>query len=641
MRTSPALLMLVCACRPTADSADSPVSDTGEPLLMLEDLELGDHPRTVVGSEDRAALLERVATGGGDTLTDQHAALWSAIQADCDAALPSVELNPIDLGGAWTAAAQARNCAFVAWLEQDAERGAKAATILEGLAWDAHDIDDVTMEIHLSTALAAGAQAWDLLAGSGLELELDAAEQAVLTQATGLWEAYVEDWPMLYQAWQNNHNVKTATALGLAALALDAEPDQRLAWLGYAQTELQHIQLGVQATDSGAGYGEGPGYHAYAALTSQPFMLAYHRSFPDESYRWPVTCSTRPDGSCDGADSEVVGDLQLDQRILEQLRWNAKLRMPDGARPPFDDSRRVGFPSGMMAALDASLAWDWLQTDSSYHSWSGDVNVETLVLLDDVGEPPTHDPCWRSPETGVAVLASSHDTDATWAMLLAEPVGPMTSWGHEHADAGTIQLYAHGSYLVLDPGYAGWTLREETDDYEHHAGILLDGSGPPSGVSGELEVLWDTASTGCEAAVELGWEGSTWRRGISLAQDALVVRDTLALSGAQTLQWRLPTMSGQGRGELELRDWGAMLHQDATSLAVVVQSDATITLALELGPDAATYGSVVEHQVLTVTTDAVEEAWFFAVLLPLEAGAEPDVSGDAEGIDIDGVRWTR
>lgn len=641
MQLSLALPALLLACRPSLDSSAPPTHDTGEAPSMLETLELPSHPRVMVGEEDRATLEARIVGDGADAeLAAEHQALWASIQADCDAAIPSVELDPIDLSSAVSAAGQARSCAFVAWLEGDAERGAKAAEVLEALAIDAHDIEDITTEIHLATTLAAMAQAWDLLAGTELGLDLDAAHSAVLGLATSLWQAYVEDWPMLYQAWQNNHNVKTATALGLAALALD-DPELALTWLGYAQTELQHIQLGVQATPSGAGYGEGPHYQTYAALTAQPFMLAYHRNFPGQTYRWPVTCDTRPDGSCDEGDTEVVGDLWLDPRLLEQLRWNLRLRMPDGARPPFDDSWRTGFPSGMMASLDSELAWDWLDTADSYHSWSGDVTIETLAGLDSSGASPTHDPCWRSPETGIAVLATGLDPDATWAMLLAEPGGPMTSWGHEHADAGSFQLYARRAYLVIDPGYAGWDLREETAAYEHHAGILVGGEGLPSGVSGDLEVSWDPASQGCQASVDLGWDGHRWQRSIGIEQGALTVRDSLTLAAAAPIQWRLPTLSGEGRGELELRSWGGLLHQETTTLAVVIASDDELYLTLELGPDAASYGSVVEHQLLTATTAEFDNTELFAVLLPLDPGAEPDVVVDGESIEIDGARWAR
>jgi hypothetical protein len=640
-RLSCPTLLLSLSCTPEPYSVPDTGADTGEAAPILERLALPAHPRTLVHEADRALLEDRIAGAGEDgPLAAEHAERWAAIQSRCDGALPEIATDPIDLGATWSAAAQARDCAFIAWLQGDTERGQKAATILEGLPPDAHDIDDVTTEVHLATAIQLASQAWDLLAGTDLGLELEPSRAAVAALTVSMWEAYVQDWPQLYQAWQNNHNVKTAAAFGLAGLALDDEP-MGLTWVGYAQTEIQHIQLGVQATPTGAGYGEGPGYHSYGSQTAQPFLWAYHRLFEGQTYRWPVTCATRPAESCEEGDHEPVGDLWEDPRLLEQLLWNVRLRMPDGARAPFDDSWRTGFPSGMMAPLDPLLAWDWLDTDDGYQSWSADVDVETLLNMNELGEAPSHEPCWADPETGVAVLASDHGPGATWAMLLAEPPGPMTSWGHEHADAGSFMLHARGAYLVIDPGYPGYTMREQTAGYEHHTGILVGGEGLPTGTAGDLEVSWDDPLEGCSAATTMSWDDHRWRRQLSLDQGAIVVRDELDLAQAQALQWRLPTMSGEGRGSLELHEHGALLRQDSAGLLVVITSDQALSIAEERGPDAPHWGSVLEHELMTASTAATNGAWFFAVLLPIGPEDDPAVSVSGETISIDGHSWIR
>ena len=639
------LLLLLLACKPetsrpkpgdsaaeTADSGDSAAPPHEGPLHP----ELEGYPRIVALPEDRDTILARVAGTAGDAETvARWQALYADIQSSCDSTPPVPEADPINPGQTWSAMAVARDCAFLAWLDADADAAAKAEATLETLPPDAGTLSDDTYEVHLSTALGLAVEAWDLLAGADSGLDLDPSREAVLTYARSFWVRYTEEVPFYFQIWQNNHNLKFAAGFGMAGIVFNTE-DEAWTWASYAQTELPWLYGNLQAADGG--YGEGPYYQMYGAMQTLPYVRAWHRLLGDTGERFDVLCATRPADTCVEGTREAVGDLWDSEVLHEGLLWNARLRMPDGTRPPVDDGVPVGFPSAVMSELDPVLGWDWLHQSDPFVTWAGTDAAELLAGWDGSAEAPDWPLCETLPDSGEALLRGGWETQDTWAMLLAEPYGPMVDSGHEHADAGTVQVYARGQYLIIDAGYPSYEDRDLTSDYSHHSGVLVDGEGPPLGNADNLAVDW-ADSSGCQASVALSWSDVSWTRSLTLDGDVIVMRDQISKEDAESFQLRLQALSGEDRGTLELVSGGAVLRRDGVSLTIAVASPEGATLGSEPDTDALTYGSTETHDALTATVEGQDQTSFLTVMVIGDEDASPSIAADADGLVVEGVRY--
>lgn len=54
----------------------------------------------------------------------------------------------------------------------------------------------------------------------------------------------------------------------------------------------------------------------------------------------------------------------------------------------------------------------------------------------------------------------------------------MTRSGHSHADALSLQIYAHGAARLIDTGYSKWADHEKVNGSEQHNSLAIDGKGP-------------------------------------------------------------------------------------------------------------------------------------------------------------------
>ena len=88
-----------------------------------------------------------------------------------------------------------------------------------------------------------------------------------------------------------------------------------------------------------------------------------------------------------------------------------------------------------------------------------DLTVDIFCSFDASITPmaPTGSPTMYFPDAGNVVFRSSWDSNAIYLHLLAEK-GNMRIIGgtHEHPDAGSFVIYAHGELLALDAGYPGY-----------------------------------------------------------------------------------------------------------------------------------------------------------------------------------------
>ncbi|MCB9745414.1 MAG: heparinase II/III family protein [Alphaproteobacteria bacterium] len=634
------LALTLLACRDPEDSGrESSPPDSAPPEAWTGPIapEIEGWPRLLVRPEEREAILARVNGEASEDPEVNAAFAWlaSELRSRCDAQAPVPEADPYDYGAAWPASAIARDCAYLAWLYEDADDAARAAEILATIPPDAFTLGAADYDVHLSTTLALSAQTLDLLRGAALVDDLSAQEAVVYGLAETLHRRYAVEQPLWFAVWQNNHNLKLAGALGQAALLFGDEEISGV-WASWALTELKLLTESLHSVDGG--YAEGPYYQQYGAQQTLPFMRAWHRLKGDTGAHFAVTCDTRPPGTCEEGDTLAVGDLWEDPLVQASWAWNLSLRMPDGERPPVDDGTVAPFPSALLAELDPGYAWDWLHQDRPFIRWAGDVSADILSTWDGRVAEPALEPCRQSAPSGYAVLTEGLGRDDAWFMLLAEPDGVMTDNGHEHNDLGTIQLHARGSYLVPDAGYAGYTDRQYTKEYEHHSGVMIDGEAPPTDAS----VFW-RESSGCWATVEMSWEGVTWSRWAQLLGEAVVVGDSVDAPGAGEIAWRVHTVSGEGRGTLELQDWGAILRRDDVSL-VIAMTGLTGTdlsgarLSIEESLDALNYADLKTHELLLVELPA-DRAQTLIALVPIAPDAQPVVSVEPDAVIVDGVRY--
>ena len=372
--------------------------------------------------------------------------------------------------------------------------GQRAETLL------AHMIDHCRMvdyrtgadDIHCAQELTLYATAYDLLAGAGYPF---ADEQAVVDRLAGhaadfFYKWTVAYWPTLTRSANENHGAKTASAIGLAAIALNGcsfGPGGELAayrdpaaWIDFGMA--RGVSLGLEALHSAAGaYGEGPTYHRYAAINTEPFFWAWHRYTGGAD--WTVDGVVYPDPWTHPAHDRIH-------------RWLLAVSMPDGTFPPFDD----GTPGvthfwGPFVGLAGGPAyrWAWERGVRPYDT-SGSVDMAplTLVAYDDgvAAAAPDFGPSVFMPRGGQAVFRSDWSAEAIYLILQAEH-GVAGGWafrhdgewlegagGHEHSDPGTTHLMAFGERLLIDCGYLGWENHDRVRRAADHNILLVDGRGP-------------------------------------------------------------------------------------------------------------------------------------------------------------------
>lgn len=438
------------------------------------------HPRLMFGPEDKSTLQARY------TRTDEpFVTLAARIRSGCNAT-PAVYDDPdgLDQAAIYTNGNIARNCAFLAWLNQDATSASKATSIL--LAWPP-DLGKVNQEhfdntdIHVGEALSSAAQAYDLLLGTTFVSASDQTliESNLLGMAESSYHIYVELFSFWYKFQNNNHKGKLASALALVGMTLNTEAVAST-YVSYGVTELQYV-LGVQASEEG-GYAEGPYYLNYGSETYLPLMIAWHRYAKGATLQVEQSCETRPRTEPCTRGPVDVPDFYTDPFVHSLYRWWLAISMPDGLSPDFDDANRGGTFLGILAGMigDGSFraAWERNKTTPYYSRDCQDLTVETLTLF-----PETLAPVWPSwtsrflPEAGTATFRSDWGEQARYLLLLAEHEQMLTG-GHEQPDGTSILLHAYGEYLVRDSAYGSWDQREEVSGPDSHSLVLIDGQGP-------------------------------------------------------------------------------------------------------------------------------------------------------------------
>jgi hypothetical protein len=257
-----------------------------------------------------------------------------------------------------------------------------------------------------------------------------------------------------------NWKIRTASALGTAALALHGSPSVNGStpqqWLDRAVNSLSQGFTGLSRDGV---FSEGPSYASYSSDLFIPFAKYYEKA-------------------------THINILQ-NQVISNYNDWMLKISQPDGKFPALDDSYE-GTSATHLLLVDPSVPnasdYQWYVKNSNITS-AGRHNPEAITFYND------YVPSYNKPSLplnnfmekgGMTTFRSDWTSKATYGVFAGE-----TGWDidHEHYDPGNFQLYAQGKKLTASPGYGpdGFqTALEKRKWYispEANNGILIDGMG--------------------------------------------------------------------------------------------------------------------------------------------------------------------
>ncbi len=268
----------------------------------------------------------------------------------------------------------------------------------------------------------------------------------------------------------NNLHIRRYSAVGIAGLALNNKELFDIALNKGVIVDVFGTEVDFYDDDSlgevinkqivhnmEGGWAEGPYYMRYAFNVLLPFMKGMKNAGFEHDW------------------------LNVN-RLRSLFDWGIKIRMPNGARPPFDDSNidATYFFSGYLD--EPVYNWDWNNAEHKYYSNAPPVvyKIDALSYYDDEieEEKPSWNPTQVLPGAGQLVFRSGWDKKDIYLMMLAENGKALDKkfFGntHEHVDTLSFIVYAYGKYLAIDSGYIDYSHREKVSQPENHNVILID-----------------------------------------------------------------------------------------------------------------------------------------------------------------------
>ncbi len=564
----------------------------------------------------------------------------------------------------------AMNAALLAWLHDDADRAAVARQWFDELPTDFDTNATWDVNIRMPASLMSGAAAWDLLTGAEAweDSEAEAARDKLLAITRAFHDRYVEEETLRLVALhysQNNHPIRTATAIGAVGVLFE---DEELA--DWALSELTYLWgPDGQYVQADGGVSEGPHYYAFALAPTLAFAVGM-QNWADSGGSWSFSwdCINRldqgvwADHGCVDGDEGTWRDLLADDRFLASVDWSIDLRTPLGWRAPYEDAYLRPVNGGGLLA-----AW----TGEGRHLWdvehSGDDDWPLTSGLDLVGhhllytpaEVVAEEPAWTHAvyeDGGIAVLRTGWGEQDLWLKLVGEH-GAVRQTLHDHVDSLSFTLAAYGDYLLVDPGYHKPNELDNavTSDADAHNVVLIEGQGAP-----DKGLLLDFGDTDAYLAplvededvayveASQSYEQTDFVRGVALVRDRyFVVADTLSSSEDEPREhaWRLGGWAGHDVGHTwELLSDGVVVARDLGGVEVRVASSAALEVVEPPLVDGAAPHveemsrdrDIQHHGVIDATVTAVAPS-FLAVLAPFP------VDGSVERLTVtraDGVGWT-
>lgn len=269
---------------------------------------------------------------------------------------------------------------------------------------------------------------------------------------------------------RNNLHIRRYSAVGIAAIALQDKNYLDIAINKGIIVSVLSKEMDYYDNDGVAdvikkqlvhnwegGWAEGPYYMRYTFVVAIPFMKAMENAGMENNW--------------------------LDSNKLKNLfDWGVKIRMPNGARPPFDDSNidESYFFGGYID--DPVQHWDWINSEKSYYSNYPPATylVDAISYYDDFipAEEPELNPTLMIPDAGQIIFRSGWGEEDVYLAFLGENGKAIDDSfagnTHEHDDSMSFILYAYGEYLAIDSGYINYENRDKVNKAKNHNVVLIN-----------------------------------------------------------------------------------------------------------------------------------------------------------------------
>jgi hypothetical protein len=498
-------------------------------------------------------------------------------------------------------------------LEADREPSSGYTETYENIIWDSENL----------TAIST---AYDFLKGNDYDFTGDetAVRNQIQAMVSSLYDDIMNDY-IIHIAWEaggkkTNFGAKLASALGIAAIVLNTETsedeiEQPITWINYGMN-LLHDSYYDYLVDADGGWAECAHYQKFTAFNIIPFAIA-HNNFVN--------------GQTEDYDETSLPPILLDERFQMNAAWGIRIRMPNGARPNFDDCFfNPYYFNGFFAGYfdDDVFAWDYINSGDPYNTYAspGDLDIEMICVYDDNYTGITEPEYLTQflPDAGQAIFRSSWEENAIYMCLIGENgIAREGGRAHEHPDNMSFIIYAYGELLAMDSGYINFDQHDLVRYAKNHSLILVDEEGPSAatltsagGTDAFITNYFDTEHLDY-SEVWTTYEDTDFMRCVSFIDDSyFIIADFVDGTGTHFYDWLLHGNGGGDTGnDFVLTTHGSKYTVNGIDLNFFINSDEDISLDDYYDFHEGGYDIADEH---TVTEAAVEgeDVIFSAFLIP-------------------------
>ena len=502
-------------------------------------------------------------------------------------------------------------------LVADREPASGNTEVYENIIWDSENL----------TAIST---AYDFLKGNSYDFSGDepAVRDQIQAMAAGLYDDIMNDY-LVHILWEaggkkTNFGAKLASALGMAAIVLNTETsgdvtEQPLTWINYGMN-LLHDSYHEYLVDADGGWSEGAHYQKYTAFNVIPFAIA-HNNFVN--------------GATEDYGGTSLPPNLLDERFQMNAAWGIKIRLPNGARPNFDDSfNEPYYFSGFFAGYydDDVFAWDYIDSGNPYNTYAspGNLDIEMICVYDDnytgITEPEYL--AQFLPEAGQAIFRSSWEEDAVYMCLIGEyGIAREGGRAHEHPDNMSFIIYAYGELLAMDSGYISYDQHDLVRYAKNHSLILVDGEGPSAastaaanGTDALITNYFDTPFIDYAEVLTL-YEDAYFMRCVSfIHNNYFIISDFVYSDASHTYDWLLHGNGGGNTGnDFVLTANGSKYSVNGVDLNFFINSSSAITLSSYDDYHEGGYNIADEHTVTQASITTGDFVLFSSFLMPAQS----------------------
>jgi len=582
------------ACKDDAESNEP------EPTIFV----VHDHPYMLVTADRKTQILENI-----ESETLGH--IFTRIESQALKEIKTPEAGTWDAGLHGDNAEVAMFNAFIAWLKDDAEAATRCIAAMEMLETNWDDHDEWGINIRMPESLMHYTAAWDFLMAT--EFISEEQSQAIEEKLTAITEQFYDHYildaffrGMALEIAQNNHPIRTATAIGFIGLAFQEHPKAK-EWLDWAVSELDYL-MGPdgQYVQADGGISEGPHYFSFGFAPTVAFFIAidnrqdpatiYHRNCINRSDVDPWTGHGCIDDEPFTYPSPIRSEL-----MHAVLNWSLSIRLPQGHRAPVADSPlRNQAAQALFVYFGAPEhhLWDWASNPNDPYKIRGghDLSISHLAYV--LPNPDAEPPSWKNrfmPDAGMANFRSGWQPDDRVLVLMGEN-GSARKTLHDHVDGTSFVMGAYGELLITDTGYYKPDVRNNavTANPPSHNVILIDGKGAPE--KGLLN-NWGGKDSFIENTIDgehlsyaesrQEYEDTQITRGVAFVrQRYFVMADKLDTEDTASHEYRYRIHAYAGYdldGEVTLEDYGPHIKRTNGSLQIFTASTAA-TCTLEEPP---------------------------------------------------------